>query len=219
MPGAPQSYIVLAHPGPRRQAPDYVPTNVMAGILGGDFASRINMNLREDKGWAYGAGAGIRYSRGTGMFRAAASVRADATKDAVLELYREVQRDRVEPGDRGRAAAREERRGAGAAGRIRHRREHPRHLPRPDLLRPAAWTTTPPSRRRWAPSRSAQVAAAAKEHLHPEQLHVLVVGDAKTQLPGLREAVAAGALGAAGTVVELDADGQPKAASPAGAAG
>ncbi|HET9765787.1 MAG TPA: pitrilysin family protein, partial [Thermoanaerobaculia bacterium] len=92
VPGAPQSYILLAHPGPVRQAPDFVPTNVMAGILGGDFSSRINMNLREDKGWAYGAGAGIRYSRGTGMFRASANVRADATKDAVLELYREVQR-------------------------------------------------------------------------------------------------------------------------------
>src|SRR6185295_7415917 len=78
------------HPGPLRQAADYIPTNVMAGILGGDFSSRINMNLREDKGWAYGAGAGMRYSKTTGLFRAAASVRADATKDAILELYREV---------------------------------------------------------------------------------------------------------------------------------
>ena len=58
----------------------------------------------------------------------------------------------------------------------------------------------------------AQVAAAAKAHLHPEQLHVLVVGDARTQLEALREAVAAGALGAAGAVVEIDADGRAVAA-------
>ena len=58
----------------------------MSGILGGDFTSRINMNLREDKGWAYGANGGMRYTRTLGTLRVAASVRTDATKGSVEEL-------------------------------------------------------------------------------------------------------------------------------------
>jgi zinc protease len=218
VPGAPQSYILLAHPGPVRQAPDFVPTNVMAGILGGDFSSRINMNLREDKGWAYGAGAGIRYSRGTGMFRASANVRADATKDAVLELYREVQRMASSPVTD--AELQREKNGEALALPAAFATGQNILGTYRDLIffgLPMDYYAT--FAQKVGAVTTAQVAAAGKEHLRPEQLHVLVVGDAKTQLPGLREAVAAGALGAGGTVVELDADGQVKAASPARAAG
>jgi zinc protease len=218
VPGAPQSYVLLAHPGPVRQAPDFVPTNVMAGILGGDFSSRINMNLREDKGWAYGAGAGIRYSRGTGMFRAVASVRADATKDAVLELYREVQKMASSPVTD--AELQREKSGEALALPAQFATGQDILATYRDLIffgLPMDYYAT--FAQKVGAVTAAQVAAAGEEHLHPEQLHVLVVGDAKTQLPGLREAVAAGVLGAGRTVVELDADGQPKAASAARAAG
>ncbi|HEV8238284.1 MAG TPA: pitrilysin family protein [Thermoanaerobaculia bacterium] len=213
VPGAPQSYIVLAHPGPVRQAADYIPTNVMAGILGGDFSSRINMNLREDKGWAYGAGAGMRFTRHTSLFRAAASVRADATKDAVLELYKEVQR--MATGTVTDAELQREKSGEALALPAQFATGESILGTYRDLVfygLPMDYYQT--FAQKVGAVTAAQVAEVAKAHLHPEDLRVLVVGDAKTQLPALREVVASGALGP-GTVVELDADGRPVAASDA----
>jgi len=210
VPGAPQSYIVLAHPGPVRQAPDYIPTNLMAGILGGEFSSRINMNLREDKGWAYGAGAAMRFTRHTGLFRAAASVRADATKDAVLELYKEVQR--MATGTVTDAELQREKSGEALALPAQFETGESILGTYRDLVfygLPMDYYNS--FAQKVGAVTGAQVAAAGKEHLHPEELRVLVVGDAKTQLPALKEVVASGALGA-GTVVELDADGKPVAA-------
>ena len=47
--------------GPPRGAADYFPTTLMAAVLGGGFSSRLNMNLREDKGYAYGARGRVDY--------------------------------------------------------------------------------------------------------------------------------------------------------------
>jgi zinc protease len=90
IPGSAQSQISLAHFGPLRNAPDYLPTSVMASILGGGFTSRINMNLREDKGYSYGARAGFNYSRQYGVLVAGASVRSDATYQSLLELHNDL---------------------------------------------------------------------------------------------------------------------------------
>lgn len=90
VPGAAQSQIALAHFGPMRNAPDYFPTAIMGSILGGGFTSRINMNLREGKGYTYGARGFFNYSRQYGTFSAGGSVRSDATYQSVLELVREV---------------------------------------------------------------------------------------------------------------------------------
>ena len=90
IPGAAQSQISLAHFGPLRNAPDYLATSIMASILGGGFTSRINMNLREGKGYTYGARAGISYSRYYGVIGAGGSVRSDATYQSLLELQREL---------------------------------------------------------------------------------------------------------------------------------
>jgi predicted Zn-dependent peptidase len=88
--GAAQSQISLAHFGPQRNSPDYFPTSLMGSILGGGFTSRINMNLREGKGYTYGARGGFNYSRHYGVLTAGASVRSDATYQSILELQREV---------------------------------------------------------------------------------------------------------------------------------
>jgi predicted Zn-dependent peptidase len=218
VPGAAQSYIALGHPGPVRQAPDYVPTNVMAGILGGEFSSRINMNLREDKGWAYGASAGMRYSKQLGSFRAVASVRADATKDSVLELYREVN----EMAGTGAVTAQElarEKNGQALALPARFATGDDILATYRELIfygLPLDYYST------YAQKVTAvtpeQVATAAKQHLTPERLQVIVVGDGATVLPALQEIVAAKALGD-GALLVLDADGEPVAASAAAAAG
>jgi zinc protease len=91
VPGAAQSQVALAHFGPLRNAPDFFATSLMASILGGGFTSRINMNLRENKGYTYGARGGFNYSRQYGVFTAGGSVRTDATYQSLLELQREVQ--------------------------------------------------------------------------------------------------------------------------------
>jgi predicted Zn-dependent peptidase len=95
VPGAAQSQILIGHPGPARNADDYEATTLMAAILGGSFSSRINMNLREDKGWAYGARGGFFYNRGGSYFSAGSSVRPDATGPAVLEIAKEIERMRT----------------------------------------------------------------------------------------------------------------------------
>jgi zinc protease len=79
----------MTHLGPRRKAPTYFANQMMAQLLGGGFASRINMNLREDKGYAYGARAGFGYNRTFGAFTATSSVRTDATAQTLIEMVRE----------------------------------------------------------------------------------------------------------------------------------
>lgn len=90
VPDSAQSVVVMMHMGPARKAPDYFATTLMGSLLGGGFTSRINMNLREGKGYAYGAGGGFGYSKWFGAFTARGSVRDDSSYQTVLELVREV---------------------------------------------------------------------------------------------------------------------------------
>ena len=57
-----------------RTTPDYFPVTVLNAVLGGQFSSRINLNLREDKGYTYGARSSFDFLRGPGPFSAGASV-------------------------------------------------------------------------------------------------------------------------------------------------
>jgi zinc protease len=59
-------------------------------ILGGSFISRINMNLREDKHWSYGAGSGLIDAKGQRVFQAAALVQTDKTADSMREMLKEL---------------------------------------------------------------------------------------------------------------------------------
>ena len=62
----------------------------MCAVLGSDFGSRLNMNLREDKHWAYGAFSFIRDARGQRPFLAYAPVQTDKTKEAAAEVLKEL---------------------------------------------------------------------------------------------------------------------------------
>ena len=90
VPGAEQSEISVLHFGPGRKAKDYFETWIMSSVLGGGFASRINMNLREDKGYTYGARAGFGYSRYYGMFTGGGSVVTKSTYQSLIELHDEI---------------------------------------------------------------------------------------------------------------------------------
>jgi zinc protease len=76
--------------GMPRNSADYPASTVMNTMLGGLFSSRINMNLREEHGYTYGASSFFRYYRGTGPFIAFAQVRTDVTAPATEQLFKEL---------------------------------------------------------------------------------------------------------------------------------
>jgi predicted Zn-dependent peptidase len=90
IPGAAQSSVRMMHFGPKRKAKGYFANDLMSQVLGGSFASRLNMNLREDKGYSYGARGGLVYSRDFGEFYASSSVRSDSTYQTILEMHTEM---------------------------------------------------------------------------------------------------------------------------------
>ena len=89
-PGAAQSELRIGHVSVSRSTPDYHALLVLNMVLGGQFVSRINMNLREDKGYTYGARTSFEFRRGPGPFVLNASVQSDATVDATLEAMSEL---------------------------------------------------------------------------------------------------------------------------------
>ena len=90
-PDAAQSVIAVGHVGVPRKTPDYFALQVMNSILGGSFTSRINMNLREKKGYTYGARSSFAFRQGPGPFEAGAPVKTEVTKESVVELIRELE--------------------------------------------------------------------------------------------------------------------------------
>ncbi len=89
-PGAAQSVISIGHIGVSRDNPDYYALQVMNSVLGGQFSARINMNLREDKGYTYGARTGWSFRRGAGPFTASSDVKTGVTKESVIEFMKEL---------------------------------------------------------------------------------------------------------------------------------
>jgi zinc protease len=90
-PGAAQSVITVARLGAMRDSPDYYSLNVMNAMLGGQFMSRLNMNLREDKGYTYGARSAFEWRvHAPGPFVASSSVKTDVTAAALAEFLKEI---------------------------------------------------------------------------------------------------------------------------------
>ncbi len=88
-PGSPQSEVRVGHGGPPRRTRDYHALLTMNALLGGQFTSRINRNLREVRAITYGAHSSFEMRRAGGVFSCDTSVQADATADAVSEILRE----------------------------------------------------------------------------------------------------------------------------------
>ncbi len=89
-PGSVHSVIVAGDVAYPKSDPDAIAIEIMNVILGGAFTSRVNMNLREQKHWAYGAHTLILPARGQGPFVAYASVQADKTRESLIEIEREL---------------------------------------------------------------------------------------------------------------------------------
>jgi zinc protease len=96
-PGSAQSNIVIANSGIIRTSPDYFPIMLMHTVLGANASSRLFMNLREDKGYTYGAYSTLDARRTAGSFRVTAEVRTPVTGDSLKEFFYELNRIRSEP--------------------------------------------------------------------------------------------------------------------------
>jgi len=186
-PGALQSAVLAGNLAPPKNNPDEVAIEAMNTILGGEFGSRINLNLREDKHWAYGAYSFIRDARGQRPFVAYAPVQTDKTKEAIVEVARELR------------------------GIIKDRPVEPEELAKAKsaltLTLPGEWETmaavggtvrsiitfglddryydTYPAKVRALTLE--QIPAAAGEVVHPDQLVWVIVGDRAKIEAGVRE--------------------------------
>jgi zinc protease len=173
---APQSEVRVGHAGLPRRHPDYFAVTVMNAVLGGLFSSRINLNLREQHGYTYGAFSAFEWRRAAGPFVIQTAVKSDVTDAAVREILHEVERMRSEEigADEltlatsyldGVFPIRYETTSAIAtalSNLVIH--DLPEHFYDDYRARVRAVTTH-------------DVLQAARQHLHPDRLRIVVVGD------------------------------------------
>lgn len=200
-PGAAQSEIRIGHPGAARStSPDYYALQVLNTILGGQFSSRINLNLRESKGYTYGARSGWTFARGDGPFVASAGVFTAKTDSSLIEFLRELRDIRA-----GRPVTEEE----VAFARRTIVQSYPRSIETNagvvNQLADLAFFGLPETEMtafltRVQAVKPADVTRVARRYLQPEQFTIVVVGD----LEQIRSGVEALNLG---PVSVLDADG------------
>ena len=201
-PGATQSVIAAANLAPPGRTPDIETLDTVNTVLGGQFISRLNLNLREDKHWSYGASSSLSRARGPQVFIAQAAVERAHTADSLVEMRREL---------------------VGITGAKPLTAEEIADAKRSDVLAlPGSFETLSQIATAYASlietgkpddyynrlpgiieaQTPAQLAAAAKQLVRPEALTWFVVGDLATVEDSVRK------LGL-GPVQVLDADGHP----------
>jgi len=176
-PGAAQSELRIGHVALARRTPDYHACMVLNMILGGQFVSRLNMNLRQEKGYTYGARTAFEFRRAAGPFAMHASVQADATADAIRETLHEFRAIRGTRPVTGEELA---------VGRAALTRGYPRNFETSDQIARAAaqlalyelpddyFSTFVATTLALRPE---DITHAAERHLHPARAAVVVVGD------------------------------------------
>lgn len=183
-PGAAQSELRVGHVGPARSTPDYHALVVLNAVLGGQFTSRINRRLREEKGITYGAHTSFDFRRLAGSFSCDTSVQSDATADAVSDVLQEFERV-------GREAVAEEEL---AAARASLTRGYVRNFETVGQIARAAaqlaiYELPDDTFDRFVPAIEAvgrdDVQAAASTCVRPDDATVVVVGDAASCLAPL----------------------------------
>jgi len=186
-PGSVQTEMRIGHLGLPRRNPDYHAVSVMGAILGGLFNSRLNMKLREERGFTYGASAGFDLRRAAGPFSARAAVHSEATVPAVLDTLAEL--ERIRDGLVTEAELRAARDYLVGVFPLRFETPGPivgalgglfvHDLPDDELARyrPAIEDVS-----------AADVHAVARAHVHPDRAAVVLVGDADGFLADLEAA-------------------------------
>jgi zinc protease len=199
-PGAPQTALRVTLLAANRKTPDYPALQVMNAALGGLFSSRINLNLREDKGYSYGVFSAFHYDRTPGPFIIAGSVRTDVTGPSVSEIFKEVKAIRAMPLPPAELAGARDSQVYSLPGQFETNSTIVASLSETYVfdLPQDYWRTLPEQFRRVT---AAQAQAAAAKYLVPERMKVIAVGDREKILPQLK------ALGL-GQPEMRDADGQ-----------
>ncbi len=183
--GAAQSELRIGHVAVPRSTPDYPALLLLNMVLGGQFVSRINMNLREDKGYTYGARTTFDFRRGPGPFQLQASVQTGATAAAIKEVVDEIE---------GIATSRPVSASEMALARAALTRGYPRNFETAEqIARSAAqlalYGLPDDYFERFVPTIAGleldTLAAVAARHLHPSRLVALVVGDSTVISPTL----------------------------------
>jgi zinc protease len=179
---------------------DYYKAGLMNFALGGDFNGRLNLNLREDKGWTYGARSSFSGDEYGGDFEFSSGIRADATDSALVEVVKEL-RNYEESGIKndelafmkeaiGQRDALRYETGFQKAGFIRNILEYNLPANYTEIQQKILKNMT-----------KAQIDAIAKRWIDPTKVNMLLVGDKAKILPGLQK------LGY--PIVELDIEGKP----------
>jgi zinc protease len=186
-PGAQQSVIMVGNLGLRRNADDYDAFQIMNNAFGGKFSSRINLNLREDKGYSYGARSIFLGTRGVGPFIVLAPVQTQSTKESIVEIlgeYRDIVGTRPlsesevmeAKGNIIKGMPRQFQSVGGVAGQMANIFQY--DLPLDE------WST---SLQRLSAITPAQATEAARDHLDPDAVVIVVVGDREAIEPGIKE--------------------------------
>jgi predicted Zn-dependent peptidase len=183
-PGAPQSELRIGHVAVARNTPDYHALVAANMVLGGQFVSRINLNLREEKGFTYGARTSFDFRRMAGPFALQVSVQTAATAQAIHESFDEI------AAIRGPRPVSSDELALGVAALTRG---HGGTLKRPSRLRApqrrspftTSRTITSPSSCHVERVTADDVTRVSAQHLDPSRLTTLVVGDYDTIAPDL----------------------------------
>jgi zinc protease len=178
---------------------EYYKTNLMNFALGGGFNGRVNINLREDKGWTYGARTMFNGDQYTGDFTFTSGIRADATDSALTEVVKELKTyatDGIKDEELvfmknaiGQRDALRYETGTQKAGFIQRMLQYNLPANYVDQQNKILQKITKP-----------EIDALAKKYIHPEKMNIVLVGDKVRILPGLQKT--------GYEIVELNTDGK-----------
>ncbi len=179
---------------------DFYKATLANYALGGNFNSRLNLKLREDKGWTYGARSGFDADKYTGTFEFSSGIRGDATDSALIEVMKDV-KDYLQSGPSAdelqfmksaiaQSDARKYETGPQKAQFIGRILDY--NLPANFIEQQAKILKN---------ITAAEIKAVSAKYIQPEKLNILLVGD--------KEKIEAGVKKLGYTIVELDSDGKP----------
>jgi zinc protease len=184
-PAAPQSIVRLVSAGTDRASADRPALSMLNAVLGGSFTSRLNFNLREQKGYTYGAGSSFSFLKRPGAFSARAAVFTEVTAAAVTEFLKELRAVREQPfTDEERTKARAMlldrvaeglATSSGIAGTFAELGLYGRPLDEPERFIAALERAT-----------AADLQRLAQTYIDPDRMCIVIVGDRVAIEPGLR---------------------------------
>lgn len=184
---------------------EYYQTTLMAFPLGGAFNSRVNLNMREDKGWTYGCRASFGADKDGGEFTGSGGFKVNATDSAVIEYMKEF-KNYAEKGITAEEVA-FMKSSIGQRDALRYESSRQKAAFLANMLNyklPKNYTEK--QQKMLQTINANDINALAKKYINADKMNILVVGDKKVILPGLQK------LGY--EIIELDVNGQPLVVKP-----